>query len=581
MSDLAGGTLRGRDPEQSEGDTGHKKKPPTEHRSGVVTVAGVAFILLALLAILPLRNINPAAPIHLSNIVSYAVHYLLSFLVFTFAAVATILRWRRWRTWAGAAAWLGTLLAIRSIMLTVAGATYFLPPGLSVLPEHRILPLLLLPISIFALWVWFREQKAAATNVKSEVTVAGIVLVFLGIELGLPFVSLPSAWPWGFISVIFAVPGVAMILRWRGWRVWAGTVSWLTIVLGVIALAVESSYGPSYFARALSFCTFPILVCIFVLWAKRQDKAFAVQTAEVVPATASQRVRPAEATRLSAKVDRAKPTSVSQKPTMIAASVTLVLLVIAGAIVFFYHQPARLPAISLSADQERALKPKDTLRECANCPEMVVVPAGSFQMGSTPSEVGRNEKPQHTVTIGQPFAVGRVELTFDEWDACIAAGGCRYNPSDGWGSRGRRPVIDVSWDDAKTYVAWLTEQTGKPYRLLSEAEYEYSARAGTQTAYPWGKDIGNNNANCKGCFSQWNAEQTVPVGSFKPNAFGLSDMVGNVWEWVEDCYHDNYDNAPTDGSAWITGGDCKSRVIRGGAWTSRFLPVVNLLGGTA
>jgi formylglycine-generating enzyme required for sulfatase activity len=127
-------------------------------------------------------------------------------------------------------------------------------------------------------------------------------------------------------------------------------------------------------------------------------------------------------------------------------------------------------------------------------------------------------------------------------------------------------VINVSWDNAKTYVAWLTEQTGKTYRLLSEAEYEYSARAGTQTAYPWGKDIGQNNANCKGCGSQWDGEQTAPVGSFKPNAFGLNDMVGNVWEWVEDCYRDNYDNAPTDGSAWIKGGDCKYRVIRGGAW---------------
>ena len=115
-------------------------------------------------------------------------------------------------------------------------------------------------------------------------------------------------------------------------------------------------------------------------------------------------------------------------------------------------------------------------------------------------------------------------------------------------------------------MAWLSKMTGKPYRLLTEAEYEYATRAETQTAYPWGDDIGKNNANCNGCGSKWDNRQTAPVGSFKPNAFGLYDMVGNVWEWVEDCFHDNYNGAPTDGSAWIEGGNCKFRVVRGGAW---------------
>jgi len=230
---------------------------------------------------------------------------------------------------------------------------------------------------------------------------------------------------------------------------------------------------------------------------------------------------------------------------------------------------ASTQAAPLSPMQEKALKPKDTFKECANCPEMMVVPAGSFTRGSPTSEPGHSadEGPQHTVTIARQFAVGRFAVTFDEWDACAADGGCNgYKPSDeGWG-RGRRPVINVSWDDAKAYVAWLSKKTGKSYRLLSAAEYEYATRAGTQTAYPWGNAVGTNNANCHACGSQWDARQTAPVGSFAANGFGLYDMVGNVREWTEDCYHDRYLGAPTDGSAWIEGADCSSRIVRAGSW---------------
>jgi formylglycine-generating enzyme required for sulfatase activity len=230
---------------------------------------------------------------------------------------------------------------------------------------------------------------------------------------------------------------------------------------------------------------------------------------------------------------------------------------------------ASIDAAPLSPMQEKALKAKDTFKECENCPEMVVVPAGSFMMGSPTSEPGHSadEGPQHTVTIARPFAVGRFSVTFDEWDACAGDGGCNgYKPSDeGWG-RGRRPVINVSWDDAKAYVAWLSQKTGKSYRLLSGAEYEYATRAGTQTAYPWGNTIGTNNANCHSCGSQWDAKQTAPVGSFPPNAFGLYDMVGNVREWTEDCYHATYVGAPLDGSAWIGGADCSHRVVRAGSF---------------
>jgi formylglycine-generating enzyme required for sulfatase activity len=227
-----------------------------------------------------------------------------------------------------------------------------------------------------------------------------------------------------------------------------------------------------------------------------------------------------------------------------------------------------------TAAQEQALKPGESFRECAAdagkdyCPQMVVLPAGSFLMGSPPSETGSRdvERPQHSVTIAKSFAVAKHELTFDEWNTCVANGDCTWRPFDaGWG-RGQQPVIYVSWDDAKRYVAWLAKVTGKPYRLLSESEYEYAARAGMTTAYPWGNDIGKNNANCNGCGSKWDNQQTARVGSLAPNQFGLYDMVGNVFEWVEDCMHPSYNGAPADGSAWIEGGNCDVRIVRGGSW---------------
>ena len=201
---------------------------------------------------------------------------------------------------------------------------------------------------------------------------------------------------------------------------------------------------------------------------------------------------------------------------------------------------------------------------------MVVVPAGSYRMGSPSHEEGRSDRegPVHRVTIAQPFAVGVYEVTFAEWEACESGGGCRgYWPDDeGWG-HGRRPVINVSWQDVQTYVEWLSDQTGQAYRLLSEAEWEYVARAGTTTKYWWGDEIGRNRANCDGCGSQWDDKQTAPVGSFRPNGFGLYDVHGNVWEWVQDCWNGDYTGAPRDGGAWTTG-DCSGRVLRGGSWFS-------------
>ena len=202
-------------------------------------------------------------------------------------------------------------------------------------------------------------------------------------------------------------------------------------------------------------------------------------------------------------------------------------------------------------------------RDCDACPEMVVLPAGSFMMGSLNSK----ESPVHRVTIPEPFAVGKYEVTLAEWDVCVVDGGCRHRPDDkGWG-RGARPAINVSFNDALAYVRWLSHETGEQYRLPSEAEWEYAARAGSQTRYAWGDEIGRNRANCDGCGSRWDDDSTAPVGSFAPNAFGLHDLHGNVWEWTEDCWNDNYAGAPSDGTAWWSG-DCDRRALRGGSWNS-------------
>jgi formylglycine-generating enzyme required for sulfatase activity len=241
----------------------------------------------------------------------------------------------------------------------------------------------------------------------------------------------------------------------------------------------------------------------------------------------------------------------------------LVAAMVAVLAVWRYEQPLKeeiywltdVRAHVLTAERERALRPKEPFKECVNCPEMVVVPAGEFMMGSPSDEKGRNdnEAPVHKVTIAKPFAVAKFELTFDEWDTCAAHGDCDPNVSDGGWGRGRQPVINVSWDDARRDVAWLSRITGQPYRLLTEAEWEYAARAGTTTRYSFGDDEA---ALGQYAWSRANSDRkTHPVGEKKPNAFGLYDMHGNVWEWVQDCYHYKYDKAPKDGSAVDPDGD--------------------------
>lgn len=230
---------------------------------------------------------------------------------------------------------------------------------------------------------------------------------------------------------------------------------------------------------------------------------------------------------------------------------------------------------------DRRYEPGETFRDCPECPEMVVVPAGGFTMGSPESEEGRTrfEGPQHRVTFSQPFAVGRFAVTLDEWNACVADGGCNgYEPSDSNWGRGKRPVINVSWDDAQAYISWLKRKTGRNYHLLSEAQREYVTRAGTTTPFWWGSSISTRQANYtdeSGLKGQYRY-QTAPVDSFQPNPWGLFQVHGNVYEWTEDCWNENYSGAPTDGSAW-TSRDCTSRVVRGGSWETfpRYLRSAN------
>lgn len=202
-----------------------------------------------------------------------------------------------------------------------------------------------------------------------------------------------------------------------------------------------------------------------------------------------------------------------------------------------------------------------TFRDLPIAPEMVILPGGEFPMGSCESdEISLvTERPQHRVRI-RPVAVGKYPVTFEEWDACVEAGGGNgYRPPDNWG-RGHQPVVHVNWDDAQAYVRWLSEASGKSYRLLSEAEWEYAARAGSATAYSTGQSIDTTQA----CFAH--AQGALPVGSFPPNAFSLHDLHGNVWEWTQDCWNPSYDGAPCNGSAWLSG-DCGQRIARGGSWS--------------
>ena len=227
-----------------------------------------------------------------------------------------------------------------------------------------------------------------------------------------------------------------------------------------------------------------------------------------------------------------------------------IVLVSAGVVAWQFHEAA---GFRRSAHEQQL-------------PQMVRLSAGVYMMGAVPGDADAkdNEFPQHRVTIDYSFSISKYEITFAQYDVFAASTGRAFPDDEGWG-RGHRPVINVSWHDAQAYTHWLSQQTGVNYRLPTEAEWEYAARAGSANVYWWGEIPGVDQANCRGCTHRWKSNQTTPVGSFAPNGFALHDTAGNVAEWVQDCYHDNYQGAPSDGTAWITE-PCAERVMRGGAW---------------
>ncbi len=225
------------------------------------------------------------------------------------------------------------------------------------------------------------------------------------------------------------------------------------------------------------------------------------------------------------------------------------------------------------SSSEENWKPGSTFRDADYAPEMVVIPAGAFKMGSPPDEEKRkdNEGPQFRVAFARPFALGKYAVTFEEFDHFVEAAGYHHRPEDeGWG-RAKQPVIDLAWEDARAYTEWLSEETGAAYRLPSEAEWEYACRAGTKTPFHFGQTIDTSQANYDGNYAYGSSspgefrERTVEVGTFPENAFGLHEMHGNVWEWVEDFWNESYTVAPTNGLAWITG-DSTLRILRGGTF---------------
>ncbi len=205
--------------------------------------------------------------------------------------------------------------------------------------------------------------------------------------------------------------------------------------------------------------------------------------------------------------------------------------------------------------------PGQVFRDCDRCPDVVVIGPGEFSMGSDDFET---EKPVHRAVVAKHFALGRTEVTLAQWDACVADGGCSSRPSDQGRGRTDLPVGEVSWRDAVAYVDWLTRASGQAYRLPTEAEWEYAARAGSTTAFWWGGDPGAGLANCRGCGGD-GGRQTLAVGSYPANPFGLVDTAGNVAEWVEDCWTDSYRAAPAGAVTRATGA-CKQRILRGGSF---------------
>jgi formylglycine-generating enzyme required for sulfatase activity len=225
---------------------------------------------------------------------------------------------------------------------------------------------------------------------------------------------------------------------------------------------------------------------------------------------------------------------------------------------------AAAPAFAAPGRKPKVLR--ERLRVGGLAPEVVEVPPGRFRRGDLHADGDPDEQPVRQVQIPKSFAIGRYPVTFEEYDLFCERTGRRKPDDEGWG-RGRRPVVNVSWRDATDYSQWLSEQTGAKYRLPTNSEFEYAARAGVESRYPWGNELGRDQAVCAGCGSMWDSAHAAPVGRFPANAFGLHDMSGNVWQWVQDCWDIDYKSAPLDGGPYLAEGSCDKRIVRGGSWT--------------
>lgn len=226
------------------------------------------------------------------------------------------------------------------------------------------------------------------------------------------------------------------------------------------------------------------------------------------------------------------------------------------------REPARAAPAAPAAPPPVRTAGLNEIKDCPACPVLVAVPPGTFTMGSNSADP--SERPAHKVSIGQPFAIGKYEVTAEQWRACVDAGGCPPVAANA-DAPGNLPARDLGWQDAQQYVKWLSKVSGKSYRLPTEAEWEYAARGGTATPYWWGEQMRTGTANCKECGEPWRQEGPADAGSFAPNPFGLHDMNGSVWEWVSDCWHNSFKGAPADGRSWDEA-NCRARVIRGGSW---------------
>lgn len=245
------------------------------------------------------------------------------------------------------------------------------------------------------------------------------------------------------------------------------------------------------------------------------------------PAPAPERARPAPATPAP---ERARPAPAAPAP------------------------PAAAARAAVTAPTE--------VQDCPACPVVIELPRGEFVMGSNTDDP--SERPAHRVAIGQPFAIGKYEVTNEQWAACVDAGGCPRLSADPNAAK-NAPVRDLSWNDARKYVQWLSKASGKSYRLPTEAEWEYAARGGTSTRHWWGAQMRTGMANCKVCGDPWQQDAPANAGSFAANPYGLYDVNGSVWEWVSDCWHNSFKGAPDDGRSWDEP-NCRVRVIRGGSW---------------